>query len=167
MMERKRLPQPLLYLSAYFEAHRKDYYELLQQVRTEGEWCAWLRFFLTGVAEISEQAAQQSSQLMDLRENFRIRLLDKSNALRLLDHLFINPYVTVTRAEKLPEVSNPTARQVIKTMEKIGLLEEISGRSWKRSYLARPILEIVTEKENNLDRNNQQEPGNIAAGRDD
>lgn len=48
LMERGRLPQSLLYLSAYIEAHRQDYYDLLQRVRTHGDWLVWLRIFIVG-----------------------------------------------------------------------------------------------------------------------
>lgn len=44
LVERERLSQPLLYLSAYIEAHRQDYYDLLQGVRTKGDWPSWLLY---------------------------------------------------------------------------------------------------------------------------
>jgi Fic family protein len=68
LMERGRLSQPLLYLSSYIEAHRQDYYDLLQRVRTHGDWNAWIMFFLTGVKETAQQALRQTSILVDLRE---------------------------------------------------------------------------------------------------
>src|SRR5204863_10032822 len=49
LIERGRLSQPLLYLSAYIEQHRREYYDSLQAVRTDGAWKGWLGFFLSGV----------------------------------------------------------------------------------------------------------------------
>jgi Fic family protein len=143
LIERGRLSQPLLYLSAYFEAHRQDYYDLLQRVRTLGDRAAWIRFFLAGVTETAREGVQRAGQLMDLRESFRQRVRDKPKALALTDALFLNPYMSVTRAEKLLKVSNPTARQAVRVLEGKGILEEISGRAWGRLYLARPILEAI------------------------
>jgi Fic family protein len=77
LIERGRLPQPLLYISSYIEAHRQDYYDLLQRVRTHGDWMSWLRFFIAGVTEIALEAVGQAGRLMDLREKFRARLRDK------------------------------------------------------------------------------------------
>ena len=143
LIERGRLSQPLLYLSAYIEAHRQDYYDLLQRVRTDGDWMAWLRFFITGVAETAGEAIQHAGRLMDLREKFQARLNDKPKALALLDELFINPYMTVARAERILKVSNPTARQAVTLLQKNGMLEEITGKEWGRLYLAKPILRII------------------------
>ncbi len=146
LIERKRLAQPLLYLSAYIEAHRQDYYDLLQRVRTHGDWFSWIQFFLAGVTEIALEAVGQAGRLIDLREKFRARLRDKAKALALLDELFLNPYMSVTRAEELLNVSNPTARQAVLLLQKKGLLEEITGRAWGKLYLAKPIWETIELK---------------------
>jgi Fic family protein len=143
LVERGRLSQPLLYLSAYIEAHRQDYYDLLQRVRTHGDWVSWIQFFAAGVTEISTEAVKQASQLMDLREKFRVRLRDKAKALILLDELFMNPYMFVSKAERVLKVSNPTARQAVKLLEEQGMLKEVSGRSWGRLYLAKPIMNLL------------------------
>ena len=143
LMERGRLSQPLLYLSAYFEAHRQSYYDRLQRVRTDGDWAGWIRFFLTGVTETGQEGVQRAGRLMKLRERFQRRLREKPKALALLDHLFINPYMSVARAERVLKVSNPTARQAVQVLEQKEMLEEITGRSWGRLYLARPILEVI------------------------
>lgn len=143
LIERGRLSQPLLYLSAYIEDHRQDYYDLLQRIRTHGDWNAWLRFFLTGVAEMAQDAMSRARELMELREKFRKRLADKPRALALLDELFMNPYVTVARAEQALEVSNPTARQAVALLQKHRMLKEVSGRLWGKLYLAQPILDVI------------------------
>ena len=146
LIERGRLLQPLLYLSAYIEAHRQDYYDLLQRVRTHGDWTGWLRFFIAGVTEIALEAVGQAGRLMDLREKFRARLQDKPKALALLDELFLNPYMSVARAERVLKVSNPTARQAVMLLQRKGMLEEITGRTWGRLYLAKPIMETTELK---------------------
>jgi Fic family protein len=146
LVERGRLSQPLLYLSDYIEAHRQEYYDRLQRVRTDGDWSGWLRFFLTGVEQTARSAVRQASRLMDLREAYRGRLSKKTNALRLLDELFVNPYLTAARAAQILTSSRPTARQAIGLLQTEGLLEEVTGRSWRRIYLARPILEVIEER---------------------
>lgn len=147
LMERARMPQPLLYLSAFIEEHRRDYYALLQAVRTDGEWNAWVMFFLKGVEVTAQDAVRRARRLTNLREKFRTRFTGKANVQALLDQLFINPYITVARAEQILGVSNPTARQAVALLEKAGLLEEISGRRWGKLYLARAILDAVDKPE--------------------
>lgn len=151
LVERGRLSQPLLYLSDFIEARRQEYYETLQRVRTDGDWPGWLRFFLTGVEETARAAVHQAGLLMDLRETWRQRLHRKPNAVRLLDELFVNPYLTVARAAQILGVTQPTARQLVGLLQEEGLLHEITGRSWGRLYLASPILRAIEERPGGLD----------------
>ncbi|HEX9812285.1 MAG TPA: Fic family protein [Burkholderiales bacterium] len=143
LVERERLTQPLLYLSVYIEAHRDEYYRLLQRVRTHCDWSAWLRFFLTGIAETAGDSMKRAAALIDMREKYRWRLRNRANAQALLDALFINPYITVAKAQKVLSVSNPTARQAVGVLQKEGLLKEVSGRKWGQLYVARPVLAAI------------------------
>lgn len=143
LIERGRLTQPLLYLSAYIERHRREYYDRLQAVRTDGDWTGWLRFFLVGVEEIAREAIGQAGRLMDLRARWRERLRDYPKVAQLIDALLVNPYMSVARAQRILKVSNPTARQAVARLEKAGMLTEITGREWGRLYLARPILRVI------------------------
>jgi Fic family protein len=143
LIERGRLSQPLLYLSAYIEARRQDYYGLLQRVRTHGDWNSWIRYFLTGVTESAHQALQQAGSLMDLRERYHHQLRDYPKAAGLIDQLFVNPYMTVARAAQVLGVSNPTARKAVELLEQAGILREITGRDWGRVYLAAAISDAI------------------------
>jgi len=145
LIERGRLSQPLLYLSAYIDQHRGEYYGGLQAVHTDGDWKGWIRFFLTGVEVIAQDAVVQAAKLMELRERWRERLADYPKAAQLIDALLVNPYMSVARAQRLLKVSNPTARQLVARLEKLELLTEITGREWGRLYLARPILRIIEQ----------------------
>jgi len=143
LIERGRLSQPLLYLSAFFEAHQQEYYDRLQAVRAAGDWIGWIRFFLRGVQEVALEANLRAGKLMDLRERFRRRLENHAKPLALLDRLFENSYVTVARAAKILKTTNPTARQAVKKLVEAGMLYETTGRSWGQVFLARPILRVI------------------------
>lgn len=143
LLERQRLSQPLLYLSAFIAAHKSDYYDLLQRVRTHGEWTPWLLFFLQGVTKIATEAGTQAKELNALREQYRAQLRDKPNALGLLDNLFTNPYMTVSRATALLHKTHPTAKAAITVLEQKKILQEITGRQWGRVYVCRPVLDAL------------------------
>lgn len=145
LLERNRLSQPLLYLSAYIDSHKSDYYELLQRVRTHGEWIPWLRFFLQGVTEVAAAAGKQAKQLHKLREEYRAVLRDKPNALIVLDELFINPYMTISRAGKVLDKTPPTARAAVIVLEEKNILKEITGQQWGKFYVSQPILDAIEE----------------------
>jgi Fic family protein len=143
LIERKRLSQPLLYLSAFIEEHRRDYYELLQRVRTHGDWRAWIAFFLEGIPPTARQAVRQADTLLELRKDARRILGQNLKAEKLLDALFINPYITVARAAEILTVSLPTAARTIGVLQSANLLQESTGRTWGRIFVADRILKAI------------------------
>ena len=143
LMERGRLSHPLLYLSAFIESRRQEYYQRLQAVRTDGDWAGWLQYFLRGVIETSNEGVKRSRTLLDIRAKYRAKLKGKARAMAFLDELFANPYTTVAKAQKFLGTSNPTARTIVRQLEEVGLLQEATGRRWGRVFLAQPILRII------------------------
>ncbi len=88
----------------------------------------------------------QARLLLGLHSDLRARLRQRPNAVALLDELFANPYITVSRAARLLDVSYPTARAAVARLQEEGLLEEVTGRAWGRLYLARPILQAIENR---------------------
>jgi len=143
LIERGRLSKPLLYLSAFIERHRRDYYDLLNAVRTRGAWLDWVRYFLAGISDSARAAVRQADAVLALRTKLRAKLEGKHRAQVLLDELFVNPYVTVNRAADRLKVSDTTADKAIKLLASLKVLEETTGRTWGRVWVARPILRAI------------------------
>ncbi len=143
LVERQRMSQPLLYLSAYFEANRNAYYDALQAVRTDADWRSWLVFFLEGVSQVASSAAEQAAELAEMREHYRTLVGAKPKALALVDELFRSPMVSAAVAARRLGVSDPTARKAIALLENAGLLEEFTGREWGKVWIARPVMEVL------------------------
>jgi len=144
------MPQPLLYLSAFFERHRAEYYKLLLEVSQDGNWIGWLSFFLRGVAEQSSDAIARAILLQELAGKLRERLQDTHSSatlLKLADHLFFRPYVSAAYVARVMKVSLPSATKNIDKLVGEGILEEITGRQRKRIYVAKEIMEIVEREE--------------------
>ena len=146
LIERGRLYQPLLYLSSYIDEHRSDYYELLQRVRTHGDWNAWIRYFIAGVATIATEAVKQSTALLDIRDRFRAKVKDKPRALELVDELFTNPYLSVAHAQKVLGVSNPTARKAVELLVGRGIITPLGEKRWGKMYLSTLVLDAIEHK---------------------
>ena len=117
--------------------------DLLQRIRTDGDWIGWLRYFLTAVRESASLARSQGDALLTLRAEYLTRLGGKHWAAALLDKLFVNPFVTISRAAEMLAASPPTARKSIAELEKIGLLNEQTGRGWGQRWGAVPILDAI------------------------
>jgi len=150
LVTEKLLPQPLLYLSAFFERHRSDYYRLLLEVSQKGNWTEWVVFFLRGVAEQSADAIQRANRLQQLGTQYREKLqVSRSSAtlLKLTDHLFLRPVINVSRAMTVLKLSQPSAQANIDRLVHEGILVEVTGRQRGRIYVADKIIAVVEEEE--------------------
>jgi Fic family protein len=144
------LPQPLLYLSAFFERHQQEYYRLLLAVSQSGAWSEWITYFLRGVADQSRDAIKRSSQLLDLWYEYRKRLQSARTStlmLRLVDELFSYPVISVPwAAERLGVTQRAIRSNVDKLMDE-GILEELTGRQRNRFFEAAQIMRIIEAEE--------------------
>ena len=148
------LPEPLLYLSAYFEARRQRYYDLLLAVSQRGAWEAWLVFFLRGVATQAGDAADRGRRLQDLRERYREQFQEERAAGRLLqtvDLLFARPVLTMPQMAGALGVNYATATRYIRRLAEAGLLREITGLARNRVYRADEVLAAIEEPLPGLD----------------
>jgi Fic family protein len=142
------LPQPLLYLSAYFEANRQAYYDHLLAVSQTGAWEAWLSYFLAGVASQSRDAIKRIHRLQDLREQYRRRFQSGRAAARLLqvvDLLFASPLITARQVEKSLKIDFTMAQRYINQLVKADLLHEVTGRARNRIFRADQIIAALDE----------------------
>ncbi|MCO5311765.1 MAG: Fic family protein [Microthrixaceae bacterium] len=143
---RGALPQPLLYLSAFFEQHRSEYYDHLLFTSQQGDLMAWIAFFLRGVRQQSRDSEERTVRLVELQHQFRSELLAEgrpNSVVRLAEQLFATPLVTASAVERSIEVTRPTAQAAIDLLVERGDLAEITGRSRGRIYEAHAIYEAV------------------------
>ena len=140
------MPRPLLYMSAYFEANREAYYDLLLRVSRQGAWDEWLLFFLRGVDSQARDGLHRAERLATLRERYRQQMQSERTAARLLravDLLFARPALTVRDVESALGVGFATARRYVRRLEESGILREITGRSRDRVYQADEVLAAI------------------------
>ncbi len=143
------LAQPLLYLSLYLKRHRTAYYELLQRIRTHGTWEEWLDFFLQGVEETANQAADTASRLLGVFQQDRARLhaLGRKgvSALKLHDVLQKQPVVTVSRLVTKFGFSAPTANTALAVLIEQNIVREITGFRRNRVFSYAEYLRTLNE----------------------
>lgn len=139
------LKRPLLYLSAYFERNREEYYERLLRVSTRGEWNEWLLFFLRGIVEQSLDAFERSRQLMALQQQFHERLKSRRSALqiRLIDFLIERPVITIVFVRKHFQVSYVTAKNNVNRLVKAGILKPFGDARRNRPFIAEEVFGIL------------------------
>ncbi len=143
----KLLSEPLLYLSLYIKRNREEYYRLLNAVRTNGDWEAWIAFFLDGVAAIADEAVDTARELFALVSADRTRVLSAKPstvmALRLFEQLPHNPILTMARARELLATTKPTATNAVTALVNAGVLVETSGRKRNRSFHYAAYLDLL------------------------
>jgi Fic family protein len=150
LCDKELLPRPLLYLSGYFERHRREYYDGLLAVSRESAWQEWTLYFLRGVDEQARDAALRATRLMDLWARYRQHLHDANATLsthRLLDELFVYPSITAKGAEALLDISMRTARLAIDKLCEQGILKESTGKARYRVFMAEEISSILDAPE--------------------
>jgi len=146
LVVRGALREPLLYLSAYFEQHRSEYYDHLLRTSQQGDLMPWLAFFLRGVRRQARDAEERTVRLVELQHQLRNELFDEgrpNSVVRLGEHLFSTPIITAPRAAALLGVTRPTAHAAIDALVERGDLREITGRGRYRIYEAPRIFEAV------------------------
>ena len=136
----------MLYLSAFFEKYRREYYDRLMFVSQRGEWEEWINFFLRAIATQSKDVALNSKDILNLLENYRCRIQEKRTSIyvtKLLDELFKNPYVTIPRAAVKLKTSFHTAKAAIEKLKKANILVEITDKQRGKVYCAKELLNLL------------------------
>jgi Fic family protein len=147
LVERGILPTPLLSLSAFFEATRRDYYDRLRGISDRGEWEEWLHYFLNGVARQSEDALSRAERIDRHLAGWRVAVSGRPSkvALALVDQLAANPYITVKGAAKRLGVAFTTAQRAVARLEALSIVKEVSHARRDRVYCAKALMDILEE----------------------
>jgi len=150
------LPAPLLYLSAYFEATRQEYYARLLAVTEKGEWEEWLGYFLVGVTQQAEDALGRIQRIDDLLDRWREKLAKAPSRLpeKALVLFAENPYWTVNKLAERLDVAFTTAQRAIDRLEAVKIVSLATEAKRNRVYCAREILGILEESSSSTTRRN-------------
>jgi Fic family protein len=149
LCEKHVLQKPVLYLSHWFKQHRQTYYDRLQSVRDNGDWEAWLVFFLRGIATVSEQATDTARRILALREQHRTIITDHfgraaANGHRVLESLYRRPIVSVKQVREMTRTTNPAANELVRRFVDERILLEITGFARNRRYRYDDYVRLFT-----------------------
>jgi Fic family protein len=143
------LSQPLLYLSLYFKQHRSEYYRLLDVVRMEGDWEAWLDFFLEGVDLTASNAVETARRLITLSQQDEQKIQKAgrtaSTLLRVFRVLCERPLVTLSQICERTGLSFPSAANAMKALGQLGMVREVTGQRRNRIFAYDEYLNILNE----------------------
>jgi len=141
------LSRPLLYLSFYLKKNRNLYYETLNDIRIKGDWEQWLKFFLKGVIEVSNDSIDTAKRIIELKQNLIEKLLENNvggvHAVKLIDILFDHPVITVTEISELIGISRQAANKLTSKFEEMNILTEITGKKRYKKYTFVDFVRII------------------------
>lgn len=148
LIEQKILPSPLLYLSAFFEATRNEYYRQLYNLSAYGTWQEWLIYFLNGVAVQSEDALSRAERINTLLDKWKIQSASSTSqvTVQIIEHLAVNPYVTTKRVAEELNIAYTTAKRGIQKLESYGIIQQLNQVKRDKIYCATEILAILEEE---------------------
>ena len=141
------MESPLLYLSAFFEATRRDYYDRLRAVTEHGDWEGWLEYFFNGVARQSEDALSRAQRINRLITAWHDQAARAGSAVpgQVVSLLGSNPFLTIRGAEQKLGVAYNTAARALAVLEKHKIVELVGEKRRDRVFCARRLLEILQE----------------------
>lgn len=139
------LASPVLYLSNYIVRTKPEYYRLLQTVRIDDQWEAWVLYMLEMVQQttIQTMATIQAIQAAMFDYKHRIRAEYKFYSQDLINHLFAHPYTKIEFIQAALHVSRITATNYLDKLSKGGFLQKHKmGRGY---YYVNVVLKDILE----------------------
>ena len=139
---------PLLYLSDFFDNNRVDYFGRLKDVSTNGDWCAWLEFFLEAVRATALDGVERVKRITGLHSKYRRLVLDNSRSqtsLAAVDIVMEKVFVTAAEVAEFAHCSNPTARTALANLTELNIVAPVSG-GYPAQWLAAELLDQAYEQ---------------------
>lgn len=140
------LKQPILYLSDFFEKNRMLYYDNLMRTRTHNDINQWLKFFLTGIIETAKKGVTTFDGILQLQKSLEVKLKSLGNrnmdARKVVDYLYTQPIIEVTKVEELLQKSSVTAYKLLADLERLDVIKEISGAQRNKLYVFKDYLDL-------------------------
>jgi Fic family protein len=147
LIEQKMLPAPLLYLSAFFEATRDEYYRQLFSVSSKGTWQDWLIYFLNGIAVQSEDALSRAERINDLLNKWKLQVASAASSVPvdIVEHFAVNPYLTIKKIAEELGIAYSTAERGVRKLANENIIQQIGDNKRDKVYCATEILSILEE----------------------
>ena len=146
------LAQPFFYISLYFKQNRAEYYDALQRVRDKGDWEGWLRFFFIAVESVANEATEMADDLISLfsADRKKVESLGRSSpaTLKVFDLLKQKVVISPTLAAELSGLTWPTTLSSLERMQKLGIVNEVTGKKRDRLFVYSRQLEILNGRTN-------------------
>lgn len=146
LVDKGILKRPVLYLSDYLEKRRNSYYSLMMKVREENNINDWLKFFLSGVIETTDNGVKTFEKILVLQKDIETKIQSlgsrSANALKVINELYIRPIIDANTISEITNLSLVSSYKLIAELLRVGVLKEVTGGKRKRIYMFRDYMDI-------------------------
>lgn len=140
------LGKPILYLSDFLERNRKLYYDNLMLVRDKHDINQWFKFFLVGIIETSKNGVSTFDSILQLQKQIDLKLQDlrsrAANAQKVINSLYQRPVINAEKVSVITGISMPSSYKLIKLLEELEILKEITGGQRGRMYAFEKYIKL-------------------------
>lgn len=149
LLEKKVLTVPALYISYFLKRNRLEYYDRMMEVRKNGDYEQWIKFFLQAFVESAEDAIATIDKLKALHEKSFAVLLTSipkrqlENAGKLFTYLEANPIIDITKTAQQLDLAYNTTSRLVSAFVKLGLLKQSNTKNKNRVYAYEEYLQIL------------------------
>lgn len=148
LVEKGILKKPILYLSDFFERNRTLYYDNLTRVREKDDLTQWFKFFLVGVIETAKNSVSTFDSILKLQKEVEAKIQKlgsrSKNAQLIINHLFQRPIIDAQKVKILTSLSSPSVYKLIDELEKLEIINEITGGKRGKIYLFRDYTKLFS-----------------------
>lgn len=149
LCEQRAIREPILYPSLYFKQHRERYYELLQAVRTTGDWESWIEFFLHGIAETADQAVDTARKILALQEEDRAKLASLGRGRLSASHIYgaiqKGPIFSIPWVAKRANLSYPATKRAVNGLQTLGIVQPFGRPTTPQLFTYPRYLAILNQ----------------------
>ncbi len=146
LVSRGILKRPVLYLSDFFERNRSHYYDNLMRVREKNDLAQWFKFFLVGISETAKNGIATFDHILKLQQEVEKRIgtlgSRTANAQKVVHYLYQRPMITAAKVGEVTGLSPASAYKLIVDLEKLGILQEITGGKRGKQYVFGEYLQL-------------------------
>lgn len=146
LVEKGILKKPILYLSDFFERNRSLYYDNLTRVREKDDIIQWFKFFLVGVIETAQNSIKTFDDILKLQKEAEASIQSlgsrANKAQSIINYLFQKPIIDAQFAHKLLDISLPSVYKLLKELENLEIIKEVTGSKRGKLYVFDEYLKL-------------------------
>ena len=144
LMEKKILSTPALYISYFLKKNRIEYYDRMTEVRRNGNYEQWIKFFLHGIIETCEDGIKTIESINSLIKMDEKKLVKKTETIsKVFDYIKEHPIITIGGAATALNLSFNGVSNAVKKMVEVNILKEMTTKARDRVFEYTSYIDIL------------------------